>query len=73
MKQVKILTACVPASYGNMTPDHILNIQKGPVKKLGDEVNDALRENPTATVQWLQSSAASVDGHFSQITAIVNW
>ena len=43
------------------------------IADLQTRVNNVLSEHESATVQWLQQSTASVNGSFTQLTAIVSY
>lgn len=43
------------------------------IAKIREDVNEFLKGNPQATTLWLQSSAANLDGFFTQLTAIVSY
>lgn len=43
------------------------------LETLEHEVNDVLVAYPTATVEWLQSSAACKYGAYTQVTAILRY
>jgi len=43
------------------------------ITELRNSVNEFLKKHPGAIVQWLQHSAASNWGSFTQITAVVSY
>lgn len=70
---IEIYSAHLPAGNSRVTHEDIMTMQSEPLKKLQDEVNNSLKNNAGANVQWLQHAAASSNGHFVQLTAVVSY
>ncbi|MBE7525613.1 hypothetical protein HS096_04490 [candidate division WWE3 bacterium] len=53
--------------------ENVKDPQEKAVRELETRVNDFLKQQPNATVSWLQNSAAYEWGAFTQLTAIATY